>query len=86
MHMKVLSFKMTYADKKWPEYLEEVFGKETAEKLKIEARATASSHEAKVELLNFNGSSKIIKTLKNNDHVISAYVVDKHIVTDVLNT
>ena len=83
--MKILSFKMSYADKKWPEYLEEVFGKETADKFKVEARATASSHEAKIDLLDFNGSSKIIKTLKANDHVISAYIVDKHIVTDVLN-
>ena len=82
--MKVLSFKMKYADKRWPEYLEEVFGKETSEKFKIEARATASSHEAKIELLNFKGSSKIIKTLKNNGQVISAYVIDDHIVTDIL--
>ena len=83
--MKVLSFKMKYADKRWPEYLEEVFGKETAEKFKIESRATASSHEAKIELLDFSGSSKIIKTLKNNDHVISAYIVDGHIVKNALN-
>ena len=73
--MKILSIKMKYAEKRWPEYLEEVFGKETAEKMTIESRATASSHEAKIDLLNFKGSSAIIKTIKNNENVISAYIV-----------
>ena len=82
--MKILSFKMKYAEKKWPEYLEEVFGKETAEKMQIESRATASSHEAKIDLLNFKGSSTIIKTIKNNENVISAYIVENNDIIDVI--
>ena len=48
-----LIFKMKYADKKWPEYIEEVFGKDIAEKAKIESSATAKTHEARIHVMDF---------------------------------
>jgi hypothetical protein len=82
--MKILTFKMSYPDKKWPLYLEEVFGKELTEKFTVESRQTASSHEAKIELLDFSGSSKILDVLKSNEHVISAYIVEDNAIKKVI--
>ena len=74
--MKILSLKMRYSDEKWPIYLDKIFGKGTAEKMYIESRATASTHEAKISLLNFKRNSKIIDIIKTNESVISAFIID----------
>jgi len=82
--MKLLTFKLKYADKKWQLYLEEKFGKDTAEKFKIESNATAKTNEATVNLLNFDGNSKIIKTVKEDKNVISAFIIDNYEVKKVI--
>lgn len=82
--MKILSMKMKYADKKWPDYMKEVFGEETAEKLTIESHATASDHEAKIDLIDFSGSSKILDIVKSNENVLSAFIVENNVVKKII--
>lgn len=82
--MRILSIKMKYADKKWPDYLKEVFGEATAEKFVIESHATASTHEAKIELHNFSGNSKIINIIKSNENVLSAYIIEDNTVKTII--
>jgi predicted DNA-binding protein (MmcQ/YjbR family) len=74
--MSKLIFTMKYADKKWPEYLEETFGKETAEKCVVESTQTASIHEARIHIMDFKNDSAIINLLKNNEQVTSAFLVN----------
>jgi len=73
--MKTLTFKLKYADKKWQQYLEETFGKETSEKFSIEGNATAKTNEATVNFINFDGNKEIIDTIKSDKNIISAYVI-----------
>ncbi|MCF6364965.1 MAG: hypothetical protein L3J35_02075 [Bacteroidales bacterium] len=82
--MKLLTFKLKYAEKKWQLYLEEKFGKETAEKFSVESNATAKTNEATINLLNFDGNSKIIKTVKEDNNVISAFIIDNYEVKKVI--
>ncbi len=82
--MKLLTFKIKYADKKWPVYLEETFGKETAEKFSIESNATAKTNEATINLVDFDGNSKVINIVKNDKNVISAFIVDNYKVKKVI--
>ncbi len=70
-----LIFTMKYADKKWPEYIEEVFGKDVAEQAKIESDSTAKSHEARIHLMDFKNDNTIIDKLKSNENVTSAFLV-----------
>ena len=82
--MKLLTFKLKYADKKWPIYLTETFGEELASKFKVEAVGTAKSNEATINLFDFNGDKKIINTLKNNENVVSAYIVSDNTAKTVI--
>lgn len=82
--MKLLTFKIKYSGKRWQQYLEESFGKETAEKLSIEGNATAKTNEATINLFNFDGNKETIKKVKNNKDVISAYIVEKNTVKTIL--
>jgi len=66
---------MKYADKKWPEYIEETFGKEVAEQAKIESDATAKSHEARIHLMDFKNDTAVIEKMKSNENVTSAFLV-----------
>jgi hypothetical protein len=79
-----LIFKMKYADKKWPEYIEEVFGKELAQNAKIESSATAKTHEARIHIMNFKKNFEVIDTLKVNANVLSAYLVNNNEVVEVI--
>ena len=82
--MKILSFNLKYADKRWNIYLEEMFGKEIAEKCLTESRGTAKIQDAKVNILNFDGSTKIINKIKSDKNVISAYIVSNNTVKKVI--
>ena len=73
-----LIFTMKYAGKKWPEYLEEVFGKEVAEQAKVQSDATAKSHEARIHLMDFNDDKAVVEKLKNNENVTSAFLVENN--------
>lgn len=73
--MKLLTFKLKYADKKWQIYLAETFGEELANKFKVESNATAKTTEATINLFDFNGDKKVVNILKNNKDVVSAYIV-----------
>ncbi len=74
--MSKLIFTMKYADKKWPVYLEETFGKEIAENCVVESSQTASVHEARIHIMEYKNNAKLIQTLKNNENVKSAILVD----------
>jgi len=74
--MSKLIFTMKYADKKWPEYLEETFGKEAAEQCVVESTQTASVHEARIHIMNFKNDSKLINTIKGSENVLSAFFVN----------
>jgi len=74
--MSKLIFTMKYADKKWPVYLEETFGKETAEKCVVESTQTASVHEARIHIMEYKNDEKLIQTLKSNENVSSVILVD----------
>jgi len=74
--MSKLIFTMKYADKKWPEYLEETFGKEIAEQCVVQSSQTASVHEARIHIMNFKNDSKILNTLKSHENVTSAFLVN----------
>lgn len=74
--MKHLTFKLKYAEKRWQQYLEENFGKENSEKLKLEVNATAKTNEATVNYINFDGNKELINKIKNNKDVISAYIIE----------
>jgi hypothetical protein len=82
--MKLLTFKLKYADKKWQQYLEETFNKDIAEKFSIEGNATAKTNEATVNLINFDGNKEILNTIKNDKNVISAYIVENNAVKKVI--
>ncbi|NPA43920.1 MAG: hypothetical protein GXO49_00135 [Chlorobi bacterium] len=82
--MKHLSFKLKYADKRWQQYLEETFGKETSEKFSVEGNATAKTNEATVNLINFDGKKEIINTIKNDKNIISAYIIENNTVKKVI--
>lgn len=82
--MKILSFKLNYADKRWNIYLEEMFGKEIAEKCLVESRTTAKMQDAKVNIINFEGSSKIISKIKSDKNVVFAYIINNGKVTKTL--
>ena len=82
--MKILSFNLNYAGKRWNEYLEDMFGKEIAEKCLTESRGTAKKQDAKVNILNFDGNTKIINKIKSDKNIISAYIINNSEVTKVL--
>ena len=82
--MKHLTIKFKYADKKWPLFLTELFGEELTEKYKIESNSTANSQTAQVNFTDFDGNSKVINAVKNNEHVISAFIVNDNTITKVL--
>ena len=82
--MKILTFKLNYADKRWNIYLEEMFGKEIAEKCLVESRATAKMQDAKVNILNFDGNTEIIKKIKSDKNVVFAYIINNRKITKVL--
>ena len=73
-----LIFTMKYAGKKWPEYLEEEFGKEVAEMARVQSDATAKSHEARIHLMNFNDDKAVVEKLKGNENVTSAFLVENN--------
>ncbi|NPA36262.1 MAG: hypothetical protein GXO47_05380 [Chlorobi bacterium] len=79
-----LIFTMKYADKKWPEYIEEVFGKEIAEQARIESDSTAKNKEARIHLMNFKNDTTVIEKLKNNENVISAFLVSDNEVKETI--
>jgi len=62
--MSKLIFRMKYADKKWPEYLTEVFGKEIADKCTIESDATALNYNARIKIDDFKNDKEFIAKLK----------------------
>ena len=82
--MKVLTFKLNYADKRWNDYLESLLGKEEAEKCLVESRTTKEIQDAKVNILNFDGNSKTINVLKADNNVTSAYIVENNSVRKVI--
>ena len=82
--MSKLIFTMKYADKKWPEYLEATFGKETAEQCVVESTQTASVHEARIHIMDFKNDAKVIDILKSNENVISTFLVDNKNATEAL--
>lgn len=73
--MQILVFRMDYADKKWKEYLPEVFGEETYKKFQLESHRTAKIHDAKISVLNFDGDKALIEKIKNHEKVTSAYLI-----------
>jgi len=82
--MKILTFKLNYADKRWNEYLEEMFGKELAEKCLVESRTTKEIQDAKVNIINYDENSKILNSIKNDTNVTSAYIVENNIVKKII--
>ncbi|MCD4791941.1 MAG: hypothetical protein K8R54_01810 [Bacteroidales bacterium] len=82
--MKILTFNLNYADKRWNEYLEEMFGKEIAEKCILESKATAKMQDAKVNILNFDENKKVINKIKSDKNVISAYIINNNEISKVL--
>lgn len=73
--MKILTFTLSkYQGVSWEQYLSDFLGKETAEKCKIESHATAGTHIAKINILNFNESKAIVEKIKKNEDVHSAYI------------
>ncbi len=82
--MSKLIFTVKYADKKWPQFLEETFGKAFAEQCLVESTQTASIHEARVQVLNFKHDKQIINTLKSNDYVSSAHLVNNKVVAQTI--
>ncbi len=81
--MKILTFTMNYADKRWPAYLEETFGKEIAEKCEVESHQNAKKHYAKITILNFKNDAKLLDKIKNHENVTSAYIAENKKVTSV---
>lgn len=73
--MKILTFRMDFADKKWADYLTEEFGEETAKKFNVQSHAAAKIHDAKITMLNFDGDKSLIEKIKNHPKVTSAYIV-----------
>ncbi len=82
--MKILTFNLNYIGKRWNEYLEEMFGKEIAEKCLTESMSTAKTQEAKVNILNFDGNKKVINKIINDKNVISAYIINNNEISKVL--
>ena len=82
--MALLVFNMTYPEKKWDIYLNEVFGEKIASNFKIEANATAKKFEATVRLLNFSGDKNILSKLKNDKFIETAYVTSERKSTQIL--
>jgi hypothetical protein len=79
-----LIFTMKYAGKKWPEYIEEVFGKEIAEQAKIESDSTAKNNEARIHIMDFKNDSAVIEKLKSHENVTSALLVSDNEVKDTI--
>jgi len=79
-----LIFKMKYADKKWADYIEELFGEDIAKQCKIESMARAKTHDARIHIMNFKKDEKVISTLKQNENVISAFLVNDNKVVETI--
>jgi predicted DNA-binding protein (MmcQ/YjbR family) len=79
-----LIFKMKYADKKWADYIEEVFGEKVAKECKIESMARAKTHDARIHIMNFKKDNDIISKLKQNENVISAFLVNNNKVVETI--
>jgi len=82
--MSKLIFRMKYADKKWPEYLTEVFGEEIASKCTIESDATALDYNARIKIDDFKNDQNVIDKLKNNENIISAFIIDNYQAKEVI--
>ncbi len=82
--MKMLTFKLKYADKRWQQYLEETYGKDISEKFSIESNATAKTNELTVNLFNFKENFEIIRKIKNDKNIISAYIVSNNSVKKII--
>ena len=81
--MKILSFRMKFADEKWPVYLEKEFGKETSEKFTVESHGKNKNSDAKIIITNFKKDPALIEKLKSHDGVSSAYIINNDIVTQL---
>jgi hypothetical protein len=82
--MSKLIFKVKYADKKWPEFLEDTFSKSFAEQCVVESTQTADIHEAKIQVLDFKNDKSIVSTLKQNDLVTTAYLINNKAVIETI--
>lgn len=72
---------MKFANKKWPAYLEEEFGKETSELFTVESHGKNKSAEAKIIINKFKGDSELISKIKSHENVTSAYIANNDDVT-----
>ena len=81
--MKILTFTMNYADERWPAYLTNTFGKDVADKCLVESHQMATSHNAKISILNFDGNTELIAKIQNHEGVTSAYIAQGKTVTNL---
>jgi len=82
--MSKLIITLNPVDKKWDEYLTETFGDDFVKNSKVEPFATAKKNKAKVYNLNFKGDTKIIDTIKQNNDIDSAYIVENNKIKEVI--
>lgn len=82
--MSKLIFTLKYAEVKFPNYLEEKFGKAFADTALIESTQTASVHEAKVQVLDFKNDKNVLEQIKKDENISSAYLVEnKKVISNI---
>ncbi len=80
-----LVVKMKYAEVKWQDYIKQTFGEEWAKQCTIESVASAKEHQASIQFADFKKDNELINQIKNNENVISAFIInDKKIVETIV--
>jgi len=82
--MTKLILNIDSVDKKWDEYITETFGEEFLKSSKLEPYATANKNRTKVYNLNFKNNKSIIDKIKQNDKIISAYIVENNEIKETI--
>ena len=76
--MKILTFKLNYADKRWKDYLKDMLGDELSEICLVESVTTKDMQYASVNILNFDGNTGILNVVKTDKNVQSAFIVENN--------
>ena len=74
--MSKLIFKLKGNEEKWPARIENYLGKELADQAKIEIDATATNHQASIQLLDYKKNQSLEEKIKADSDVISAFIID----------
>jgi hypothetical protein len=71
-----LIFEIKGDERRWEVLLKDFMGENLYQNAHVEYDATAKNHQARVQFLEYKKNPELINKLKQNDNIISAYLID----------